>query len=99
MEKIKKSKQASEARMQVLTEADKLVMSMKDEANLEVGKLAGAPAYDQLLEDLIVEALIRINEPVVSLVCREADLAKVKAAAPKAAVTFKAKAMASETHK
>ena len=41
--------------MQVLTEADKLVMSMKDEANLEVGKLSGSPAYDQLLEDLIVE--------------------------------------------
>ena len=50
-----KSKQASEARMNVLTEADKLVMAMKAEAKMEVAKLADQPAYDQLLENLIVE--------------------------------------------
>jgi V-type H+-transporting ATPase subunit E len=42
--------------------------------------------------------LIRLNEPVCSLVCRQADLARVKAAAAKATQTFKAKAMASATH-
>eukprot|EP01043_Picozoa_sp_COSAG02_P055590 COSAG02_NODE_6468_length_3553_cov_2.112044_4_plen_53_part_00 len=41
--------------MNVLTEADKLVMSMKAEAKMEVAKLADEPAYDQLLENLIVE--------------------------------------------
>ena len=51
----KKSKQASEARMQVLTEADKLVMAMKEEAKMEVAKLAETGTYDKLLEDLIVE--------------------------------------------
>ena len=51
----KKSKQASEARMQVLTEADKLVMAMKEEAKMEVSKLAETGTYDKLLEDLIVE--------------------------------------------
>jgi hypothetical protein len=51
----KKSKQASEARMKVLTEADRLVTAMKDEARAEVAKLAESPAYDQLLENLIVE--------------------------------------------
>jgi hypothetical protein len=51
----KKSKQASKARMEVLTEADKLVMAMKNEAKMEVAKLADQPAYDQLLENLIVE--------------------------------------------
>ena len=45
------------------------------------------------------QALIRINEPVVSLVCRKEDLARVKTAAGKATTAFKAKAMASETHK
>jgi V-type H+-transporting ATPase subunit E len=42
--------------------------------------------------------LIRLNEPACSLVCRKADLARVKAASAKAAQTFKAKAMASKTH-
>ena len=41
--------------MQVLTEADKLVMAMKEEAKMEVAKLAESGTYDKLLEDLIVE--------------------------------------------
>ena len=41
--------------MKVLTEADKLVTAMKDEARAEVAKLAESPGYDQLLENLIVE--------------------------------------------
>jgi vacuolar-type H+-ATPase subunit E/Vma4 len=41
------------------------------------------------------QALIRLNEPSCSLVCRKEDLATVKSVAPNAAKTFHAKAQAS----
>ena len=82
-------------RMKVLIEADDVIMKMKSEAKVEVAKISGGGSYKQLVESLIVEALIRLNETSCSLVCRQQDVAVVKSVVNSARDKFVASARAS----
>ena len=82
-------------RMKVLTEADAVCNSLKDEAKAKMADVSQGAGYKDLLSDLIVEALIRLNEPSITLVCRQQDLGTVQAVAKPAADKFVAAAKAS----
>ncbi|XP_074558711.1 V-type proton ATPase subunit E-like [Curcuma longa] len=78
--KIEYSMQLNASRIKVLQAQDDLVISMKEAAAKElllVSKIEDS--YEKLLQDLIVQSLLRLKEPAVLLRCREEDLQLVEA--------------------
>merc|ERR1712166_238410 len=95
--KIKMGKDMSEMRMKVLQEADEILAKIKEEARERVSKLStNAAMYKPFLQSLIMEALVRINEPIVQIICRKEDLALVQSVAGPARDAFVAAAKASK---
>ncbi|XP_042402659.1 V-type proton ATPase subunit E-like [Zingiber officinale] len=77
--KIEYSMQLNASRLKVLQAQDDLVISMKEAAAKElllVNKIQDS--YEKLLQDLIVQSLLRLKEPAVLLRCREEDLQLVE---------------------
>ncbi|KAF8402456.1 hypothetical protein HHK36_010540 [Tetracentron sinense] len=72
--KIEYSMQLNASRIKVLQAQDDVVNSMKDTASKELLCVSdNSNAYRKLLEELIVQSLLRLKEPSVLLRCREVD--------------------------
>lgn len=77
--KIEYSMQLNASRIKVLQAQDDVVNSMKDSAGKELLRISGEKkAYKRLLSGLIVQSLLRLEEPSVLLRCREMDLKLVE---------------------
>jgi len=86
--KIQMSKDLSTQRMSILTKADELMTNIKKETLAKMATIVDSDMYDDLLEKLIFEGLVRINETDVKIVCREVDFEKCQRLADKAAAEF-----------
>ncbi|ERN04256.1 V-type proton ATPase subunit E [Amborella trichopoda] len=77
--KIEYSMQLNACRITVLQAQDDLVNSMKDSAAKELLCISDDHhSYKKLLEDLIVQGLLRLKEPSILLRCRETDLGLIE---------------------
>jgi len=91
--KIAYSNQLNQARLRVLKAREEIVQNLKDVAQDRLAEL-GKPSkeYDTLLQQLILQGLLKLNETEVSLRCRKEDEQAVKQVLPAAIEEFKEKA-------
>ncbi|XP_019186134.1 PREDICTED: V-type proton ATPase subunit E-like isoform X2 [Ipomoea nil] len=77
--KIEYSMQLNASRIKFLQAQDDVVNAMKESASKELLRVSEDKiAYKKLLKGLIVQSLLKLQEPSVLLRCREMDVALVK---------------------
>jgi len=87
--KIEYSTQLNASRLRLLQAQDDLICKMKEGAEKQLQSVSSnGEKYCKLLEGLIVQGLMRLNESVVQLCCREEDLEIVQSAVQSARDTY-----------
>jgi V-type H+-transporting ATPase subunit E len=71
--KIAYSNELNQARLKVLKSREEAMNRTLTEAFKRLYKIANSPNYKNILVDLIVQALLKIDEPKVFVICREID--------------------------
>eukprot|EP01102_Stenamoeba_stenopodia_P012070 TRINITY_DN3768_c0_g1_i1.p1 TRINITY_DN3768_c0_g1~~TRINITY_DN3768_c0_g1_i1.p1 ORF type:complete len:225 (+),score=82.93 TRINITY_DN3768_c0_g1_i1:87-761(+) len=71
--KIAHSNELNNARIEVLKSREEQVANILHEAFKRLSSISQAGDYKELLRKLIVQAALKIDEPKVSVLCREAD--------------------------
>ncbi|XP_014689233.3 V-type proton ATPase subunit E 2 [Equus asinus] len=83
--KIQMSTIKNQARLKVLRARDDLISELLNEAKLRLSRVVADPEiYQGLLDQLVLQGLLRLLEPVVIVRCRPQDLLLVEAAVQKA---------------
>jgi len=90
--KIQYSNELNISRLQVLKSREEGVQKILGEAHKRLLAVAKDPSYKKLLHQLIVQGLIKLQEPKVQVVCRVQDLALVKDVLPAAVAEYQTKA-------
>nr|XP_043637442.1 V-type proton ATPase subunit E-like [Erigeron canadensis] len=91
--KIEYSMQLNAMRIKVLQAQDDLVTAMKTSASKELLNVShNKKTYKKLTQSLIVQGLLRLNEPSVLLRCREVDLSLVESVLEDAKKEYASKA-------
>ncbi|XP_076930159.1 V-type proton ATPase subunit E2-like [Bidens hawaiensis] len=91
--KIEYSTQLNASRIKFLQAQDDMVTGMRDSASKELLSVShNKNTYRKLIRDLIVQSLMRVREPSVSLRCREIDLSLVESAVEEAKREYASKA-------
>jgi len=67
------STELNQARLQVLKAREEALNRTLTDAFKRLSKISNSPNYKNLLVDLIVQALLKIDEPKVFVICREID--------------------------
>jgi len=90
--KIAYSNELNISRLQILKARDEGINKLKQEAHRRMSSLAKDPvSYKRLLQSLILQGLITLEEPKVTIVCRAQDRSLVQDVAASAAAEYKAK--------
>lgn len=77
--KIAYSNELNQSRLTVLKARDEGIQKLLSEAHQRLSALSkDAASYKKLLKDLILQGLIKLQEPKVTIVCRKQDLSLVK---------------------
>ncbi|PWA60154.1 ATPase, V1/A1 complex, subunit E [Artemisia annua] len=77
--KIEYSMQLNASRIKFLQAQDDVVVAMKDAARKELLNVSSnRKTYKDLIQSLVVQSLLKLNEPSVVLRCREIDLTLVE---------------------
>jgi len=71
--KIAYSNELNQARLKVLKSREEAMNRTLTEAFKRLSKISNSPTYKNLLVDLIDQALLKIDEPKVFVICREID--------------------------
>ncbi|EGW14330.1 V-type proton ATPase subunit E 2 [Cricetulus griseus] len=83
--KIQLSTMRNQARLTVLRARDNLILELLKEAKVRLSKIVlDLDIYQELLDKLVLQALIRLLEPVMIVRCRQQDLHLVEAAVQRA---------------
>ncbi|KAM4866907.1 V-type proton ATPase subunit E 2 [Thomomys bottae] len=83
--KIQLSTLRNQARLRVLAARDDLISELLEEAKVRLSRIAAdLKAYQELLDKLVFQALIRLLEPVMIVRCRPQDFLMVDTAVQKA---------------
>nr|XP_004660195.2 V-type proton ATPase subunit E 2 [Jaculus jaculus] len=83
--KIQLSTIRNQARLEVLRARDDLISALLRDAKLRLSRIVQDPvAYQELLDRLVLQALLRLLEPVMIVRCRPQDLPLVEVAVRKA---------------
>jgi len=89
--KIQYSNELNTSRLQVLKAREEGVQKILGEAHKRVAAISKDPSYKRLLHELILQGLIKLQEPRVQVVCRNEDLALVKEVLPQAVAEYQQK--------
>uniref|UniRef100_A0A8C8ZAW2 ATPase H+ transporting V1 subunit E2 n=1 Tax=Prolemur simus TaxID=1328070 RepID=A0A8C8ZAW2_PROSS len=82
--KIQMSTMRNQARLQVLRARDDLISELLHDAKMRLSQIVEDPdIYQELLDKLVLQALLRLLEPVMIVRCRPQDLLLVEAAVQK----------------
>lgn len=87
-QRVARSVAIGEARVQRMQHRDTLLQELRETTSQRLAAVANTPQYSTLLKQLIVQGLLRIQEPVVSIRCRQTDLPKVKQVLPEAVAEY-----------
>ncbi|NIG58790.1 V-type proton ATPase subunit E 2 isoform X1 [Pontoporia blainvillei] len=83
--KIQMSTMRNQARLKVLRARNDLISELLNDAKLRLSRIVADPVfYQELLDKLVLQGLLRLLEPVVIVRCRPQDLLLVEAAVQKA---------------
>ncbi|XP_069351202.1 V-type proton ATPase subunit E 2 [Eulemur rufifrons] len=83
--KIQMSTMRNQARLQVLRARDDLISELLHDAKMRLSQIVEDPdIYQELLDKLVLQALLQLLEPVMIVRCRPQDLLLVEAAVQKA---------------
>ncbi|ELW47276.1 V-type proton ATPase subunit E 2 [Tupaia chinensis] len=83
--KIQMSTMKNQARLKVLRARNDLISELLNDAKLKLRRIVEDPEiYQKLLDKLVLQALLRLLEPVMIVRCRSQDLLMVEAAVQKA---------------
>ncbi|XP_008578648.1 PREDICTED: V-type proton ATPase subunit E 2 isoform X1 [Galeopterus variegatus] len=83
--KIQMSTMRNQARLEVLRARDELISILLNDAKLRLDSIVeDTKIYQELLDKLVLQALLRLLEPVMIVRCRPQDLLLVEAAVQKA---------------
>jgi V-type H+-transporting ATPase subunit E len=70
----------NQSRLRVLQARESAIRQVQEEAYEQLRATGKAgDAYRKLLKDLVIQGLLKLNEAEVSILCRKADVAEVKA--------------------
>jgi len=83
-ERIARSAEIGECRVKKMKIRDELLKTLLSEAASKCAVVTRGQNYPQLLQKLIVQGLIKIEEPVVTVYCRGEDVATVNKILPAA---------------
>lgn len=86
--RIEKSGLINKSRLDLVEKRNQVVLEAKQEALEKLRDAPSHPKYPELLEALVVQGLIRLQEDIVMVRCREQDEGILKSLLPKAAQTF-----------
>jgi len=90
--KIKQSNYINENRLKVLQARDEYIDAIFQDAKKKLFTISqDQQTYKRLLHDLILQGLLRLQEPKVSVVCRKEDLSLVKDVMKEAGSNYTAK--------
>ncbi|XP_037384018.1 V-type proton ATPase subunit E 2 [Talpa occidentalis] len=83
--KIQMSTLRNQARLKVLIARNDLISELLHDAKLRLSRIVADPErYQELLDKLVLQGLLRLLEPIVIIRCRPQDLLPVEAAVQKA---------------
>jgi len=87
--KIAYSNELNQSRLAILKARDEGIQKLLGEAHQRLSSISKDTAnYKKLLRDLIVQGLIKLQEPKVSVVCRKQDVELVKSVISEAASIY-----------
>eukprot|EP01104_Vermistella_antarctica_P017446 TRINITY_DN617_c2_g1_i1.p1 TRINITY_DN617_c2_g1~~TRINITY_DN617_c2_g1_i1.p1 ORF type:complete len:255 (+),score=101.78 TRINITY_DN617_c2_g1_i1:61-765(+) len=86
--KIAYSNKLNQSRLQVLKAQEECVHKVVGEAFNELASVSKGSGYKDMIVNLIVQGLVKMGEPNVSVVAREVDLELVKSALPAAEAKY-----------
>jgi len=90
--KIAYSNELNHSRLQTLKARDEGIQKILSEAHKRLTSVSkDAPTYKKLLEELILQGLLKLREPKVSIVCRKQDKSIVESLVSSSAAKYKAK--------
>jgi len=90
--RIEYSKDLNEHRLKVLKARDEAIESIKSAAQKRLQQISQNPAqYQQILRDLIVQGLLKLQEPKVSIICRKEDASLAKKVLSEASAIYQSK--------
>ena len=87
-QQITRSTSANKTRLKVLQGRQELLDKLFEETRKKVSEKSKDKNYEDVLKDLILEAMYLLYEPKVGVRCKEADKDKVKKAAEAAAKEY-----------
>ncbi|XP_051009074.1 V-type proton ATPase subunit E 2 isoform X1 [Acomys russatus] len=87
--KIQLSTMRNQARIAVLRARDNLILELLRDAKMRLSRIVSdVDTYQELLDKLVLQALLRLLEPVMIVRCRPQDLHLVEAAVQRAVPEF-----------
>jgi len=89
--KIDASNELNQSRLKVLKARDDVLQKLLVEAQQQLAKIGASPQYPEILAKLILQALIRLSEPKVSIVGRKEDREIIEGLLGKVKNEYKAK--------
>ena len=88
-ERIARSTAVGDARITKMRLRDELLTSLVEDAKTKTAAVVSSANYKKLLHGLIIQALIKIEEDVVVVLCRAADVSIVSSVIAKASAEYK----------
>ncbi|MBZ3873912.1 V-type proton ATPase subunit E 2 [Sciurus carolinensis] len=88
--KIQLSTMRNQARLKVLRARDDLISELLSDAKLKLSRIVADPkTYQDLLDKLVIQAMLQLLEPVMIVRCRPQDFPLVETAVQKAIPEYK----------
>ena len=88
-ERVQRSAALGAARVTKMKARDDLLEDLKKECIEKLAAFCKGPGYPDFLKQIIVQGLIKIEEPVVDIQCRDVDKEIVNRVLPEAVAEFK----------
>mmetsp|Transcript_19433 Transcript_19433/g.27933 ORF Transcript_19433/g.27933 Transcript_19433/m.27933 type:complete len:221 (+) Transcript_19433:106-768(+) len=88
-QRVERSAAIGNARVKKMKARDELLDTLKRESTAKLAQITQTPQYTQLLKQLIIQGLIKIEEPVVQISCRAEDRALIRGVLTEATKEFK----------
>jgi V-type H+-transporting ATPase subunit E len=71
--RVEESNSQAAARVRMMKARDDMLEQLKRDSLSKLAVMVGTPAYPKLLRNLILQGLIKLQEPVVEVRCRAGD--------------------------
>ena len=88
-QRVERSSAVGSARVKKMKSRDDLLVALRDNCSAKLAQSSKAPTYSKLMQNLIVQGLIKIEEQTVEIQCRAEDKSVVSRVLPDAINEYK----------